>query len=588
MSSNSEDSKGSDPNKQEKKRTTKPKRKKANEKNKKSRKTSWVWEHFTTYNKDLTTINEHGEEIKCGHTRRAVCKYCKSDLNGNTNQNGTTTLQRHIELHCDAYPGSNKNVIEGQKHLVTNLEGKDVVVSHWSQENCLSAAVEMIVIDELPFSTVEKQGFRRFCAVAVPKWQIPCRKVVVKRFLSMYNEKREILKAELSSHRISLTTDTWTSIQNINYMVLTAHFIDSSWTMHKRVLNFCVIPNHQGSTIGKIIEQCLHEWSIKNVLTISVDNASANKVALDYVRKKLNSGDKQLLLDGKYLHVRCLAHIVNLIVKSGLKCMEKSVVSIRNAVRYVRSSPSRLNAFKECVKKDELESKKVCVLDVPTRWNSTFIMLDTAIELKPSFDRLADEEDMKFKGYFDEEEENDDDDEDTQQESKGRKRVGPPNDDDWERATIFVKFLRIFFDSTLSISATNKPTAHKAFQEIVAIKCEIEALHNKPLTEDSDETDKVLFDMGRRMRKKFLSYFDSIDNINQLFLVALVLDPRFKLRYFERVLEKMMGFGFDEVNSRSMQLKTLIVKLTDLYAPSNNTQSSTMTKGMTGYSSENR
>ena len=66
----------------------------------------------------------------------------------------------------------------------------------------------MIVIDEMSFSAIEKLGFRRFCKVAIPKWHVPCRKVVVKTFLSMYNAMKEDLKAELRDHCISLTTDT--------------------------------------------------------------------------------------------------------------------------------------------------------------------------------------------------------------------------------------------------------------------------------------------------------------------------------------------------------------------------------------------
>ena len=47
-----------------------------------------------------------------------------------------------------------------------------------------------------------------------------------------------------------------------------------------------MIPDHKGETIGKIVESCLLDWGIEKVLTITVDNASTNKVAIDYVRKK--------------------------------------------------------------------------------------------------------------------------------------------------------------------------------------------------------------------------------------------------------------------------------------------------------------
>ena len=60
-----------------------------------------------------------------------------------------------------------------------------------------------------------------------------------------------------NSPMVSLTIDTWTFIQNINYMIVTTHFIDSEWKLHRRILNFCQIATHKGETIGKLIESCL-------------------------------------------------------------------------------------------------------------------------------------------------------------------------------------------------------------------------------------------------------------------------------------------------------------------------------------------
>lgn len=150
-------------------------------------------------------------------------------------------------------------------------------------------------------------------------FKVPCRKTLVKDFLKLYDKSKKSLKADLAHHRVCLTTDTWTSVQNFNYMVLTTHFVDSDWVMHKRVLNFCTIANHSGNSIGKMIESCLLQWGINKVLTITVDNAAANKCVIEFVRSKLNKREKsEAILDGKNLHVRCTAHICNLIVGSGL------------------------------------------------------------------------------------------------------------------------------------------------------------------------------------------------------------------------------------------------------------------------------
>lgn len=170
----------------------------------------------------------------------------------------------------------------------------------------------------------------------------------------MYGTYKTELKSTLKKYKICLTTDTWTSIQNINYMVLTAHFIDIDWKMHKRVISFCVIQNHQGATIGKAIEDCLLKWEIEKVLTITVDNASANKSALEWLISKMNKlGSYNMILGGKYMHVRCTAHITNPIVGHGLKRLQKSALAIRNPVKYVRSSPNRLESFRKVVEKEK-------------------------------------------------------------------------------------------------------------------------------------------------------------------------------------------------------------------------------------------
>ena len=133
------------------------------------KKKSWVQEHFTPKTKHLFK-KEDGKEVQVGHTRRAKCKYCSTDFASDSTKNGTSTLQKHLEQHCDHYPGSVKNLGNDQNHFAVNIKGKDVVVTHWTQENCTKAVVEMIVIDEMPFSAIEKPGFRRFCKVAIPKW----------------------------------------------------------------------------------------------------------------------------------------------------------------------------------------------------------------------------------------------------------------------------------------------------------------------------------------------------------------------------------------------------------------------------------
>jgi hypothetical protein len=47
---------------------------------------------------------------------------------------------------------------------------------------------------------------------------------------------------------------------------------------------------------------------------------------------------------------------------------------------------SRMNVFREIANRLDLPCKKL-ILDIPTRWNSTYMMLDTTIQFRDAFPR---------------------------------------------------------------------------------------------------------------------------------------------------------------------------------------------------------
>lgn len=120
-------------------------------------------------------------------------------------------------------------------------------------------------------------------------------------------------------------------------------------------------------------------WGIENVFAITVDNATSNDSALAALKSVLKHWNA-LVCDGEYLHLRCCAHILNLIVTEGLKDVHESIEAIRNAIKYVRSSPARSKKFNVYKESTKTETKCQLSMDCPTRWNSTYIMLHNAIK----------------------------------------------------------------------------------------------------------------------------------------------------------------------------------------------------------------
>ncbi|CAN1128033.1 Putative AC transposase [Linum perenne] len=182
----------------------------------------------------------------------------------------------------------------------------------FSQVAIRLALAEMIIVDELPFTFVEHRGFIRFMEVCCLEFDIPSRRAIREDCFKLFIAERQKLKDYLRTAcagRVSITTDTWTSVQNLNYMCITAHFIGHDWKLHKRIISFSRITSHKGSDIGAGIARCLDEWGLKRLFTVTVDNASANDSAIKYLHGKLHGWGTQFL-SGNYLQVRCVCHII--------------------------------------------------------------------------------------------------------------------------------------------------------------------------------------------------------------------------------------------------------------------------------------
>jgi len=210
-----------------------------------------------------------------------------------------------------------------------------------------------IVKHDLPFQFAEYDGVRNLFVYLNPDVKVLSRHTSRNDVLKMFKREKERLKEFLHyiPGRVAFTSDCWTSLNTDGCISLTAHFIDDNWCLQKRILNFSFMPPpHNEVSLAEKILLLLKDWGLdKKVMCLTLDNASSNDLCVDMLKNQL-----KVLCDGDHFHVRCCAHILNLIVKECIKDVDEVVVKVRECVMYYKGSQVRKQKF--------LESAKVCDL----------------------------------------------------------------------------------------------------------------------------------------------------------------------------------------------------------------------------------
>ncbi|XP_048630615.1 zinc finger BED domain-containing protein RICESLEEPER 2-like [Brassica napus] len=264
--------------------------------------------------------------------------------------------------------------------------------------------------------------------------------------------------------------------------------------LKSRILAFCEIkPPHTGDEIAKKVLGCLKEWGLEN----------------------------KMPCNGKFLHVRCCAHILNLIVKEGIELANSLLENIRESVRFVKASQSRKDAFAACVESSGTTGSLGLSLDLSTRWNSTYDMLARALKFR-----------MAFASY----------------KVCDRSYNTLPSEEEWERGQKICDFLKPFSTITTYFSGVKYPTANIYFIQV----WNIELLLRKYA--DCDDEDLRL--MARRMQIEFTKYWDDYSIV---LAMGAMLDPRFKTQILKKAFDRL------DPTTSEKKVKVIVQNLKDLY-----------------------
>ena len=177
------------------------------------------------------------------------------------------------------------------------------------------------------------------------------------------------------------------------------------------------------------------------------------------------------------------------------------MIKIREIVKYLKGSESRMCRFDECAKIVDIKKIKGLRLDLCTRWNATYDMNDSAMRYRSVLNCLA-EENANFKHC--------------------------PSRDEWNKVERITQFLKPFNDITTLFSGIDYPTANLYFQEV----SQIELL----LLEKMESQDLFISNMAEQMKGNFDKYWDCYSVV---LACAIVLDPRYKLDYVDFIFKKI-------------------------------------------------
>ena len=427
----------------------------------KRRRTSKVWNYFNF--------------IKVDSEEKAECLICKQQFSSNSHY-GTGTVTKHITKH--------HGIDINQTELLNKIK-----LFKYDTNFAKLELTKLIIVDEYPFSMLESLNFTRAIKKCLqPGYDKISRRSIQRTIKTLYDkENSKLINFILNNKDInfSITSDIWDSGHGDHFLCVTLHFIDEDWKICKRIIDFQLFNiKHTGENICMLIEECLNRYNIsKRLISISFDNASNNNNAIIRLKRKIDP-----VLNVELFHIKCMCHVINLIVKDGLILFKDIIQKIKDAVYDLRHSTTKFVKFKELCLNANLKPIRI-PNDVKTRWNSTYLMLSKAITLRLPL--------IEFINHYTNED-------------------YVIEDEEFDKAEKLCEFLKYFYDITNNLSVIYEPTIHIAFPIIFGMEMHFKKFKNDP----------IFSTFISKMEIKFIKYWADIP---LLFCIATSFDPRLKM-----------------------------------------------------------
>nr|XP_054599277.1 E3 SUMO-protein ligase ZBED1-like [Nothobranchius furzeri] len=334
---------------------------------------SAVWKHFG-YKAD--------ESGKATDHDRPVCKECYKEIA--TKSSSTTNLAKHLrDRHPKLHDEMKQAQADAEKQLTsTNKPFQPTLPALFDQQRKYGPkspetlklnrlVAEYICMDQVPIYSVEKPGFQQLVTHLNPRYSIPSRNFFMySEIPALYKSIKDvILNQFVGKPFYSCTTDLWTSRASESFMAVTIQSITDSWEMTSWCLGCVGIhSDHTGENIREAFEEVIQDtWKLDlNLMAgLTTDNASNNKKAFEQ----------------DFLWIPCFGHNLDLAVSKSLEVdkVSSTLSRLRKTVSAFSRSPKMVRLLKNKQKELQLVEHSL-IHDEPTRWGSSFEMVDRFLE----------------------------------------------------------------------------------------------------------------------------------------------------------------------------------------------------------------
>ncbi|XP_047127648.1 zinc finger BED domain-containing protein 4 [Hydra vulgaris] len=361
----------------------------------------------------------------------------------------------------------------------------------------------MMALDSQPFTLVEDTGFNNLMNHLEPRYCMPSRKFFSKTIIpQLYMELNNKISDKLiKTDYISFSSDIWTCpISHESFISFSSHSIDKDFNRFDVVLHASHFSeSHTGINISKKLESMWDSWKIEAERRhILVRDGASNMI----------SGSNLAEIPA----IHCTIHLLQLVVSDSIS--ENIVIDVlskcRRLVTHFNHSSLACNNFKQIQLQQNLDP--LCLVqDVPTRWNSTYLMLDRLNKLKiPVQLYLAERSDLM-----------------------------PFSTLEWTLILNIIKLLKPFFQLTQEMSSEIT-----TLSSVIPNMCSLKKFMSKCQVDLSIQETKNR--LTTSLKNRFFSEINDAKSLNILknryYVIATSIDPRYKFSFFEDDIKKQAKY----------------------------------------------